>query len=145
MIAPALVMEVRRLLGERKLSQRAIAKATGVSRGTVSAIASGKRPDYRPAIRDNELHFDDPIGPPEKCPTCGGMVYMPCRLCQIRHHIAKMPRPTITHNMESSRDGIGLALRDAELIRYAKIRAKKNRERSFLLRKSSASVQERAL
>jgi transcriptional regulator with XRE-family HTH domain len=46
MIAPSMVDEVRRLLSEGRLSQRAIARRTGISRGTVAAIASGRRPAY---------------------------------------------------------------------------------------------------
>lgn len=81
MIVPALVDEIKRLLAEKRLSQRKIAVRLGISRGTVHAIACGKRPDCPP----RELQeFDRPLGPPERCPGCGGRVYMPCLLCQIR-------------------------------------------------------------
>ena len=46
MIAAAKIKEVERLLAENQLSHRKIAKATGISRATVGAIASGRRPDY---------------------------------------------------------------------------------------------------
>jgi hypothetical protein len=42
MIALVKVKEVERMLVEGKLSHRKIAKATGVSRATVGAIAAGK-------------------------------------------------------------------------------------------------------
>ena len=89
MIAPKIVADVRRLLAEETHSQRKIARLTGISRGTVGAIASGRRLDY-----DNFDNGDleEPSGPPERCPGCGGMVYMPCLLCQARKESAENPR-----------------------------------------------------
>jgi len=83
MIALSLVQEAERLLAEGQLSQRRIAATVGISRATVGAIAAGKRPDYeaRRAARAGEL---EPLGPPARCPTCGGMVYTPCQLCRVR-------------------------------------------------------------
>ena len=43
MIEPQLVERVEQLLAEDKLSHRKIARITGVSRGTIGAIASGRR------------------------------------------------------------------------------------------------------
>ena len=43
MLPLATVQEIRRLLDEGQLSQRKIAAQLGVSRGTVGAIASGRR------------------------------------------------------------------------------------------------------
>lgn len=83
MLAQAKVKEVELLLAEGKLSQRKIAKATGVSRGTVGAIASGRRPDYEERIRARAEELQ-PLGPVERCQTCGGRVHMPCRLCRVR-------------------------------------------------------------
>lgn len=84
MLAPGLVAEVRRLLKENRLSQRTIARATGVSRGTVNAIARGFRPDYRPGPGPGPGEFVAPAGPPRRCPGCGGLVQMPCLVCYIR-------------------------------------------------------------
>ena len=84
MISPEVVREVRSLLSKGRLSQRHIARSMGVSRGTVQAIASGRRPDYstrRPRDRHDTIF---PSGPPRRCPTCGGMVQMPCLLCHVR-------------------------------------------------------------
>jgi hypothetical protein len=76
----ATIREIDRLLQEGKLSQRQIALHLHVSRGTVSAIATGRRglygndDDYRPA----------PGSPPARCGGCGYRVYLPCRICEIR-------------------------------------------------------------
>lgn len=83
MLASAKVKEVRRLLAEGKLSQRKIAEAVGVSRSIVSGIARGVRPDYESRTRAQAAEFE-PLGPIERCPSCGGKVYMPCRLCRVR-------------------------------------------------------------
>ncbi|REK06800.1 MAG: helix-turn-helix domain-containing protein [Planctomycetota bacterium] len=88
MLAPGKVLEVQKLLAEGRLSQRKIAKVLGVSRATVGAIASGKRPDYAARQRAREAEFE-PLGPIERCPTCGGRVYMPCRLCRVRDYKAR--------------------------------------------------------
>ncbi len=83
MLAPSKVKEVEQLLAEGQLSQRKIAKRTGVSRGTVGAIASGERPDYDERLRARAEELQ-PLGPVERCRTCGGRVHMPCRLCRVR-------------------------------------------------------------
>lgn len=83
MIEPSVVEEVRRLLAEGKLSQRKIASHIGISRATVGAIANGKRPDYKPRPRSDDDPFQQ-SGPPKRCPGCGGVVYLPCRLCYVR-------------------------------------------------------------
>jgi hypothetical protein len=84
MIAPAVVKEIRELLSEGVLSQRKIAVRMGVSRGTVNAIAWGKRPDRGLRARPRPDGFIVPSGPPKRCPGCGGMVKMPCLLCHVR-------------------------------------------------------------
>lgn len=84
MIAPEVVSEVRSLLTKGGLSRRHIARYVGVSRGTVQAIASGKRPDYSTRRPRDRYDMIFPSGPPRRCPTCGGMVQMPCLLCHVR-------------------------------------------------------------
>lgn len=84
MIAVSKVDEIRQLLAEGRLSQRQIAKATGISRATVGAIAAGKRPDYSLRQRPRDALEDEPLGPLARCGGCGGLVHMPCRLCRIR-------------------------------------------------------------
>ena len=89
MIASAVVDEIQRLLDTGSLSQRKIARRIGVSRGTVNAIALGKRPARRPRSRDERDEFVPPSGPLVRCPICGGLVQAPCLACRVR---AKMER-----------------------------------------------------
>ena len=84
MIATTVVDEIRRMLGEGRLSQRTIARQIGVSRGTVNAIALGKRAHDPARRRRDEKGFTPPAGLPVRCPGCGGRVQMPCLLCYIR-------------------------------------------------------------
>jgi transcriptional regulator with XRE-family HTH domain len=91
MLAPGKVLEVQKLLAAGLLSQRKIAKTLGVSRATVSAIASGKRPDYEARMRARAAEFE-PLGPIERCTSCGGRVYMPCHLCRVRKYKAEQDR-----------------------------------------------------
>ena len=87
MIARAIVEQIRQLLGEQGLSQRQIARHLGVSRGTVLAIAQGRRPNYA-ADNEGDKVFSPSMGPPRRCPGCGGMVTMQCLLCKIRGLVA---------------------------------------------------------
>jgi hypothetical protein len=82
MIHESVVQEVKRLLFVEGLSQRNVAAQTGVSRGSVHAIARGKRPDPKPRSDDDSIALFQ--GPPQRCPSCGGLVYMPCLLCRVR-------------------------------------------------------------
>lgn len=78
----SVIAEIRRLLAEGKASQRGIARQLGVSRGTVNAVALGRRQD-RPPAQVAEILPVFAEGPPERCPGCGGMVRMPCLACRI--------------------------------------------------------------
>ncbi len=85
MLPLKLIQEVRRLVDAGELTQRQIAIQVGVSRGIVSAIASGKRglhgcPD---TLKDYEL-------PPQRCLGCGARVHMPCVLCRARVYQERM-------------------------------------------------------
>ena len=64
MIAPSIANQIKRLLAEGKYSQRKIARMTGVSRGTVGAIAGGKRPDYEARARERQSEFESRIARP---------------------------------------------------------------------------------
>jgi hypothetical protein len=123
MIAPKTVTEVRRLLAEGVLSQRKIAGLTGVSRGTVGAIASGARPDYAALRPPGDGEWEESAGPAVRCPGCGGMVYLPCRLCHVRTAIAKTPRPATPGLAISSGEPLKLDLRPDHRARYEEVRA----------------------
>lgn len=86
MLPTALIMEVRRLLDRRELSYREIAKRLGVSRGLITAMAKGRRGDYgRDAGKETTTSSPKrELGPATRCPACGGLVYLPCRLCAAR-------------------------------------------------------------
>jgi len=122
MIAPDTVAEVRRLLSEGTHSQRKIALLAGVCRGTVGAIAAGKRPDYETLRQPEEELWDEPAGPPQRCPVCGGMVYMPCRLCHARKANVKKRRPSSTQAFETA-GPFRLDLRPEHRARYEEVRA----------------------
>ena len=85
MIAVATVEQIQDMLRSGNLSQRKIAKCLGVSRGTVNAIAQGKRPDYRARTRRKRARrIIPPTGPFVRCTICGARAQMPCLACQIR-------------------------------------------------------------
>ena len=83
MIANATVQKVIALLEEGRWSQRQIAKMTGVSRGSVGAIAQGKRTSLGSESYEEEVSIIPPSGAPTRCPCCGRLVQKPCLACQI--------------------------------------------------------------
>ena len=100
MIASEKVEQIERLLREGRLSQREIAQRTGISRGSVNAIALGRRLVESDRCRPSSHAFTPPQGNPARCPSCGGMVQMPCLACYVRSRHGrgqKMPRPCSRH------------------------------------------------
>lgn len=83
MLAPTVVGEIERLLGEGQLSQRAIARRLGVSRGIVQLIAHGRRRLRREPAEPAPVSYGTKRGW-ERCPECGARVQMPCLLCHLR-------------------------------------------------------------
>jgi hypothetical protein len=81
MLPLKVIEEVRRLLDENRHSQRRIAEIVGVGRGTVNAIAAGKR-GYHGREHDVETEADERVA--VRCPGCGARVYLPCVLCRAR-------------------------------------------------------------
>jgi Predicted transcriptional regulators len=79
MINNTVIQTIQILLKQGKMSQRQIAKHIGVSRGTVQAVAKGKRTLTVPKA----VSWVAPTGQPKRCPQCGGQVRMPCLACQI--------------------------------------------------------------
>lgn len=125
MIAPEVVQEVRRRLTEGKLSQRKIAAITGVSRGTVGAIAAGRRPDYDSSAPGRQGQLLRRSGPPRRCPGCGAMVYMPCRLCRLRAEIAGASKPSPARWPARPDEPLQLELTAEHRARYEQIRARR--------------------
>jgi hypothetical protein len=129
MLAPYQVEEIRQLLASGTLSERTIARRMGVSRGTVRSIAAGRRRDPVRSIQPWDEEPDQPLEPPRRCPTCGGLVYMPCRLCRMRKLIEKQKQEKNTHprHSESPRQSAiycpsGLALKPDHPQRYEEVR-----------------------
>lgn len=71
--------EVLTLL-ESGLSQRKVSALLGVSRGYVQNVRHGRYHEQR------EEEFVYPGGGFARCPTCGGLVMMPCLLCGVLEH-----------------------------------------------------------
>jgi hypothetical protein len=129
MIAPERIAEIRRLLSEGAHSQRAIARLTGISRGTVTAVANGRRPDYVPRPKADAT---SPLrrGPCRRCRRCGALVYMPCRACAIRTRLDREAKPRrVGREPEIV---LGLDLRPEHRRRYEAIRARRERAGEFL-------------
>lgn len=81
MLSRYLADKVLRLLTEEKLSQRQVARLTGVSRATVAAIARGEwHARHRPRFSEE----DETEPPPSRCPDCGALVTPPCLACHVR-------------------------------------------------------------
>jgi hypothetical protein len=92
MLSLTQVLEVRRLLDEGALSQRAIAQKLRISRGIVGAIASGERGLFgRDEARPHKFTLN-PSALPVRCPDCGGLVYKPCLLCAARANLYGVKR-----------------------------------------------------
>jgi hypothetical protein len=102
MLARSIIAEVDRLLQEGKLSHRRIALRTGVSRGTVSAIASGRRGLHGKEADSERPNPLSPLGPPLRCPGCGFLVYMPCLVCRARasRHAQRMLGAALSRRAE---------------------------------------------
>ena len=121
MIDPALEGQIRRLLAAGR-TQRAVSRMTGVCRETVGAIARGRLDrNARQAQRDAEQVTSLP-GPPRRCPTCGGIVKMPCRLCHTRELKAGGRLPRVFSGADD--DALQLDLADGHRARYERVRQK---------------------
>ena len=126
MLAPRLVEQVQRLLDEDRLSQRKIARSVGVSRGTVAAIAAGKRPGYDAMHRARQSQTSlPPAGPLERCPGCGGMVFMPCLLCRIEAIKAESSRTSKLRLRTRPAEPLGLDLKPRDRARYEEVRLRR--------------------
>ncbi len=116
---------VQRLLAHG-LSQRKVAKITGVSRGRVVLIANGRRPDYEAIRRAREMQCLDYTTPPKRCPSCGHRVYMPCVVCRTRHAMAARSRGRPAFRPQAGLDAqLMLELKENHRARYEQVRARR--------------------
>lgn len=85
MLPTATIQEIDRLVKEGALSHRKIALRLGVSRGTISAVASGRRGLFGkepPEVQSPRVA----TSPPTRCRQCGYRVYLPCLICAAREY-----------------------------------------------------------
>lgn len=66
-------------------SSRKIAMELGISRTSVYNVQRGLCRIQRPPKEPSPQAYFDENAPYTRCPTCGGLVKMPCLLCRIRH------------------------------------------------------------
>ena len=122
MIEPSVIDRIQRLLAEKQWSNRQIATMANVSRGTVAAVVSGRRRAYQLPSGDREEEF---TGPVERCPGCGGMATVPCRLCRSRELAARSdPRSPPSTSGPSLR----LELSEEHQKRYEEVRRRLREE-----------------
>lgn len=132
MLSPAQIRRIKELLADGTHTYRQIAHLLGVSLGTVSAIASRRR--WSDEVVD--LHRDEPEGPPQRCPECGGLVMMPCLLCATREQIIRGRLPQLAALLDAP---LGLDLTPEHQRRYAQVRmARRKRQRLERLRPGRA-------
>ena len=136
MIAEEKIREAETMLARGTMSQRKIAKITGLSRGTIHMIANGTR-TIQVKVIDPDMPPEQVNGPKVRCPGCGGMVQMPCLLCYLKSLAERndpimqpcsnivQPSPAMTNEQHSpiSTIRLGINLIDDDLKRYQEIRA----------------------
>ena len=116
MLRAETVAQIKRLLAAEKLSQRGIARRLRVSRGTVGAIALGRRPDYDAQRREAEAEEVRPARPKKRCPDCGALlVIVPCVACRaMRKRKARRLAP-------AGPDELALELKPEHHARYLEV------------------------
>jgi hypothetical protein len=78
------VLKIRRLLDEGELTYRAIARRLGVGRRTVQRIANSHRGLHGRERSGLRRRWPYERRTPTRCPSCGGLVFEPCRLCRLQ-------------------------------------------------------------
>jgi hypothetical protein len=122
MLRQELVQRIAEMIQTGKWSLRRIARELGVARGTVAAIAHGRRRERAQRTADNEDGLPYPNGPFVRCPTCGHRVQMPCLLCRLRSWRAD-GQPAATASAPGVQ--VGLELTPEHLERYRAVRARR--------------------
>ena len=110
-------MQIFRLLQMEGLSHRTIARLTGVSRGTVGAVA--KRRIRNLAVKEIQLN---PKGPLVRCPTCGGKTQMPCTYCALEKSIGIRTKGVKWDFSKNDTGLFNIDLRGWALKRYLQVR-----------------------
>ncbi|MGQ9504236.1 MAG: helix-turn-helix domain-containing protein [Thermogutta sp.] len=117
MLSRHLADKVLQLLHEGKHSQRQIARLTGVSRGTVAAIARGQwHACYRPPLSQD----GDTPPPPSRCPDCGAIVTPPCLACFVRRLKSRGELAPLSGEVHGP---LQLELHPSHYARYLEVRA----------------------
>jgi len=124
MISEERIAIAEQLILDEKLSQRQIAKQTGLSRATIGAIASGKRRIFK---RKPLLVIEhDKNSPHVRCPGCGLRVRLPCVRCLLQKYGKKQK---IT-NEKINKTDFSINLTDGEAKRYQEIRRWRERQKN---------------
>jgi len=128
MLKKWIVVWVQRLLAW-KVSHREISRITRVSRGRISLIAKGLRPDYEALrrFREEARVAIDPARPAKRCPGCGYKVQLPCIICRARAAVAAHSRRQTTDSSDGFRTPLRLDLKPKHNLRYARIRKRRDR------------------
>ena len=121
MVDPEIEGQIEARLLARRGSQRGLARELGISRGTVGAIARGRRPAdlsrrHAERIRPDHHYLTG------HCPQCGRQIELPCRAC--RDEAAKKKRPPVGRRGSGieREEPITIALREEDEERYLVLR-----------------------
>ena len=129
-VDPAREEEAAGLLAAGTVSQRAIARQVKVSRGTVAAMANGRRPrDFSRRAAAAKLSGPalEIVAVEARCPGCGAMVaFLPCHACRIRTLLCAARRRPAT--LPQPDEPLTVAMRDEDLPRYELLRHQKMEE-----------------
>ena len=100
---------------------------TGVSRGTIGAIASGKRPDYQQLRRAprRSIRWSRP-GRPNAAPAAAAWSIIPAVLPRAEPG-GPLPKPAAAAPTEPAGELLGLRLKEEHRLRYEEIHEAKRR------------------
>ena len=126
MIHNDIICEAQRLL-RRGTSYRAVARELGISRGTVGKVALGRRvPVEAGACAEDENPPYHSNTPPVRCPTCGGVVYMPCVACRVKTAVKTRAILPASPDLSGCSSSLTLSLKDDHQARYELVKAMTN-------------------
>lgn len=117
MLDDRVIHEIEKLLATGRYSQREVARRVGASRGSVNAVAKGRRKVRPPVVKEEDFKQSGPV---VRCPECGGRTRMPCRVCGTRR---LMRRPVASTSADPTDVDFSLQLDGPVLARYQRLRA----------------------